>query len=207
MNTTPSADERVRTAIDTSIREGRVYYLHYSPELADALARECLGAQHTSDMHEYWGAEPDGSRAWRVHLGSTRALANQVAGHLLSSTLDGLGVALIALHYAEPEVRVSTTLATRRDSPVLPATLQLGAADAVLRAPDSPPAPDSPLALLAPDLLEYLGCYAVAIVSIASTPDYPRTLTLLIDPSSNLTSDRVRLAAAYALLSPPEALG
>lgn len=62
-----STEERVHIAITTSVRESRVYHLHYSPELAAALARECEGEVDTPDAREFWGIDIDG-HTWRVHL-------------------------------------------------------------------------------------------------------------------------------------------
>ena len=62
-----STEELVHTAITTSVRESRVYHLHYTPELAAALARECEGEADYPEAREFWGVDLDGN-TWRVHL-------------------------------------------------------------------------------------------------------------------------------------------
>ena len=141
----------------------------------------------------------------RAEERARRLLVRHVAEHLLSAQLGCRGVAVITLH-GEPQVRVTMGLATR-DSEPPPLHQLMAAAHAVVHAPDPPPEPGFPLSLLTLSLLTYLGCQAVAIVGIPyDTPDEIDSITLLIDPDSLLTADRVRMAAAHALLSPPETL-
>lgn len=139
----------------------------------------------------------------RAEERARRLLVRHVADRLLSAKPDGHDVAMITLH-GDP-VRVTMAIATRYSQP--PALHRLmGAAHAVIHAPETPE-PPFPVSFLTLSLLMYLECKAVAIVGIpADTPDEIDSVTLLIDPDSQLTGERVRMAAAHALLSPPETL-